>query len=156
VLLDLPDAAAVAHAFETVVQKAHLARPQAEILGAHVQRMLPEGQDVIAGVVQDAQFGPLVMFGSGGVEVEGLKDVAFALAPLSRAEAEYLLEHTWAGRKLRGYRSLPPADRVAVVEVLLRLAQLAADFPELTEIEINPLRVLSKGVVALDVRARIS
>jgi len=158
VLLDLPDAEAVRRGFETVVQNAHRALPQAEILGAHVQRMLPEGQDVIAGVVQDAQFGPLVMFGSGGVEVEELKDVAFALAPLSRAEAEYLLEHTWAGRKLRGYRSLPPADREAVLEALLRLAQLAADFPELKEIEINPLRVLKEGggAVALDVRARIA
>ncbi len=157
VLLDLADAEAVRGGFQSVVQNARLARPQAEILGAHVQRMLPEGQDVIAGVVQDAQFGPLVMFGSGGVEVEGLKDVAFGLAPFSRAEAEYLLEHTWAGRKLRGYRSLPPADREAVLEVLLRLAQLAADFPELAEIEINPLRVLEegKGAVALDVRARI-
>jgi acetyltransferase len=158
VLLDLPDTEAVRGGFETVVQKARLARPQAEIQGAHVQRMLPAGQDVIAGVVQDAQFGPLVMFGSGGVEVEGLKDVAFALAPLSRAEAEYLLEHTWAGRKLRGYRSLPPADREAVLEALLRLAQLAEDFPELKEIEINPLRVLEEGegAVALDVRAQIA
>jgi len=157
VLLDLPDAQAVRGGFERVVQNARLARPQAEILGVHVQRMLPKGQDVIAGAVQDAQFGPLVMFGSGGVEVEGLKDVAFALAPLSRAEAEYLLEHTWAGRKLRGYRSLPPADREALLEVLLRLAQLAADFPELMEIEINPLRVLEVGggAVALDVRARL-
>jgi acetyl coenzyme A synthetase (ADP forming)-like protein len=156
VLLDLPDAAAVARAFETVVQNARQQDPQAEILGAHVQRMLPGGQDVIAGVVQDAQFGPLVMFGSGGVEVEGLKDVAFALAPLSRAEAEYLLEHTWAGRKLLGYRSLSPADREATLEVLLRLAQLAVDFPQLAEIEINPLRVLSKGAVALDLRAQLS
>jgi acetate---CoA ligase (ADP-forming) len=158
VLLDLPDAAAVEHAFETVVANARRLLPQAEILGAHVQRMLPDGQDVIAGAVQDAQFGPLVMFGSGGVEVEGLKDVAFALAPLSRSEAEYLLEHTWAGRKLRGYRSLPPADREAALQVLLRLAQLAEDFPELSEIEINPLRVLGegKGAVALDVRARIA
>jgi len=63
-----------------------------------------------ARVLQDARFGPLVMFGSGGAEVEGLKDVAFALAPLSRAEAEYLLEHTWAGRKLRGYYR-PPTGR---------------------------------------------
>jgi acetyltransferase len=120
--------------------------------------MFPAGQEVIVGIVQDPQFGPLVMFGSGGVEVEGLKDVAFALAPLSRDEAKHLLDSTWAGRKLRGYRNLPPADRAAVVNVLLRLAQLAADFPQLAEIEINPLRALpdGQGAVAVDVRIKTS
>jgi acetyltransferase len=112
---------------------------------------------VIIGVVQDQQFGPLVMFGSGGLEVEGLKDVAFALAPLSPEGAEYLLESTWAGRKLRGYRSIPPADRPAVLDVLGRLAQMAADFPQIDEMEINPLRVLphGQGAYALDVRSRL-
>jgi acetyltransferase len=120
--------------------------------------MFPSGQEVIVGVVQDPQFGPLVMFGSGGVEVEGLKDIAFALAPLARDEAEHLLDSTWAGRKLCGYRNLPPADRAAVVNVLLRLAQLAADFPQLAEIEINPLRALpdGQGAVAVDVRIKTS
>jgi acetyltransferase len=113
---------------------------------------------VIVGTIQDAQFGPLVMFGSGGVEVEGLKDVAFALAPLTRPEAEYLLESTWAGRKLAGFRNLPAADRKALLQVLYRLAQLAADFPQLAEIEINPLRVLptGEGALAVDVRLRLA
>jgi len=106
------------------------------------------------GVVQDAQFGPLVMFGSGGVEVEGLKDVVFALGPLTQAEAESLVRKTWAGRKLDGYRSLPPADKSAVVEALVRLSHLAAEHPEIAEIEINPLRVLPKGIVAIDVRIK--
>ena len=106
------------------------------------------------GVVQDAQFGPLVMFGSGGVEVEGLKDVVFAMGPLTQAEAESLVRKTWAGRKLDGYRSLPPADKSAVVEALVRLSHLAAEHPEIAEIEINPLRVLPKGIVAIDVRIK--
>jgi acyl-CoA synthetase (NDP forming) len=107
-------------------------------------------------VVRDPQFGAMSMFGSGGVEVEGLKDVAFALAPLSLREAEELLENTWAGRKLKGFRNLPPADRSAVLDALVRLAQLAYDHPQLSEIEINPLRVLpeGEGAVAIDVRAR--
>jgi acetyltransferase len=119
--------------------------------------MLPAGQDVIVGALQDPQFGPLVMFGAGGVETEELKDVSFALAPLTEEEAEYLLDSTWAGRKLKGYRSLPPADREAAVQVLLRFARFAADFPELAEIEINPLRVLGQGqgACALDLRARL-
>lgn len=157
VLLDLDDPQAVADGFMVVTRNARRAAPQVRISGATVQRMLPQGQEVIIGAVQDAQFGPLVMFGSGGVEVEGLKDVAFALAPLTHQEAQGLLQHTWAGRKLNGYRSLPPADREAVLQTVLRLGQLAADFPQLAEIEINPLRVLEagQGAFALDVRARL-
>jgi acetyltransferase len=163
VLLNLGDAEAVARGYAAVVARAQAACPQAEIQGVHVQRMIPAGQEVIIGMVRDPQFGPLVMFGSGGVEVEGLKDVAFALgpnvaAPFSRAEAGRLLDETWAGRKLGGFRNLPPADRPTVIDALLRLAQLAADFPQLAEIEINPLRVLpaGQGVFAIDARARIA
>jgi acetyltransferase len=158
VLLNLSDAASVAEAFVTITGDAHAVQPSADILGAHVQPMLPAGQEVIVGVVQDPQFGPLVMFGSGGVEVEGLKDVQFGLAPLSHEEAEYLLDNTWAGRKLRGHRNLPPADRAAVLACVRRIAQLAVDFPSLTEIEINPLRVMraGQGAVAVDVRIRLS
>lgn len=156
VLLDVADAHGAAAGFAHIVRNVRAAAG-AEIVGVHVQRMVPPGQEVIVGAVQDPQFGPLVMFGSGGVEVEGLRDVAFSLAPMSREDADDLLERTWAGRRLRGYRGLPPADRDGVVEVILRVAQLAADVPEIAEIEINPLRVLPEraGVVAVDVRARI-
>jgi succinyl-CoA synthetase beta subunit len=113
---------------------------------------------VILGSLQDRQFGALVMFGSGGVEVEGLKDVAFALAPLPPGEAEYLLDCTWAGQKLKGYRNLPPGDQTAVMETIQRLAQLATDFPQLSEIEINPLRSLAEGqgAFAIDARMKLS
>ena len=89
--------------------------------------------------------------------MEGRRDVEFALGPLSRQEAEQMLAATWAGRKLKGYRSLPPADEEATIDVLTRLAQLAADFPQIAEVEINPLTVLprGKGAVALDVRVRV-
>jgi len=165
VLLNLRDEEAVARGFYTVTENARKARPDAEILGVHVQRMVLRGQEVIIGAVQDPQFGPLAMFGSGGIEVEGLNDVAFALAPVTREEAEHMLESTWAGRKLRGYRHMPPADRATVFDALTRLAQLVADFskmsseqgPQLAEIEINPLRVLPEGhgAFAVDVRARL-
>ncbi len=157
VLLNLGDESAVSDGFVTVLRNARAARPEADVLGAHVQRMIPAGQDMIVGAVQDPQFGAMIMVGSGGIEVEAVRDVAFALAPLSREEADYLLDSTWAGRKLRGYRNLLPADRGAVIDVMLRLGQLAADFPELAEIEINPLRVLPEGngTVALDVRAKV-
>jgi acetyltransferase len=158
VALNLADAEAVSQGYTRLVENARVAHPDAINLGVHVQRMISGGQEVIIGAVQDPQFGPLVMFGSGGVEVEGVKDVAFALAPMTDEEAEYLLESTWAGRRLAGYRYLSPADREATKDVLLRLAQLAADFPQLAEIEINPLRVLHRGqgAFAVDVRARLS
>jgi acetyltransferase len=157
VLLNLNSEEAVREGFLRVIENARQAQPQARLLGAHVQPALPAGQDVIVGAVQDIQFGALLMFGSGGVEVEGLKDVAFALAPITEDEAEYLLENTWAGLKLKGFRNLPGADRSAVKDALMRLAQLAADFPELAEVEINPLRVMAQGqgAFALDVRARL-
>jgi acetyltransferase len=157
VLLDLQDEIAVAGGFTKIVENVRASYPKVEIRGVYVQHMITSGQDVIVGAIQDAQFGPQIMFGSGGVEVEGLKDVAFALAPITSEEIDYLVESTWGGRKLRGYRNLPPADRSMVKQVIQRLAQLAADFPEIMEIEINPLRVLreGQGAVALDVRARI-
>jgi acetyltransferase len=106
-------------------------------------------------MVRDPLFGPLMMFGSGGVEVEGLKDVAFALAPLNQAEAESMMRKTWAGRKLKGFRSLPPVDQESVIDVLIKLSQLAIEHNNIEELEINPLRVLSRGAVALDVRVKL-
>ena len=157
VLLNLKDSQSVETGFEKIIYNTRSALPDAHIQGILVQPVIPLGQEVILGAVQDPQFGPLIMFGSGGIEVEGLKDIAFALAPLDNQDIEFLLKSTWAGRKLSGYRSLPPADRPGVMEILTRLGNLVSDFPEIKEIEINPLRVLDegKGVYALDVRARI-
>ena len=157
VLLHLQTPQDVELGFAKVIENSQAALPDADILGVHVQRMIPPGQDVIVGAIQDPQFGALVMFGSGGIEVEGLKDVQFALAPLSIREAKHLLANTWAGKKLHGFRNLPPADQGAVIDVLLRLAQLASDYPQLAEIEINPLSVLEqgKGAFAVDVRVKI-
>jgi acetyltransferase len=152
VLLNVSNEDEVSNGYAQLVKKARNPRPDVRIEGVHIQRQVPDGQEVILGVVQDPQFGPLIMFGSGGVEVEGLKDVAFALGPLTQAEAESLVRKTWAGRKLDGYRNIPPAEKSAVVDVLVKLSHLADEHPEITEIEINPLRVLSKGAVAIDVR----
>jgi acetyl coenzyme A synthetase (ADP forming)-like protein len=158
VMLNLVDSQAVKIGFDEILSNTQSASPDATIQGVYVQRMLPAGQEVILGAIQDAQFGPLVMFGSGGVEVEGLKDVTFALAPLTLQDAEWMLENTWAGRRLNGFRNLPPADRQSVIDAIMRLGQLSADFSQLAEIEINPLRVFpdSQGTAALDVRVRLA
>ncbi|MBK9052695.1 MAG: acetate--CoA ligase family protein [Chloroflexi bacterium] len=157
VQLNLADEVAVREAYQTIMTNGRQAQPAAAIEGVSVQPMIPTGQEVIIGAVQDPQFGAMVMFGSGGVEVEQLKDVAFALAPLTETEAARMLSQTWAGRRLQGYRHLPPGDQAQTIAVLLRLGQLAADWPQLAEIEINPLRVLvpGKGVMAVDARARL-
>lgn len=155
VFLNLVAEEEVRNAFEAAVYKATQAKPDARIEGCHLQRMSPPGQEVILGSARDPQFGPLIMFGSGGVDVEGLKDVAFHLTPLTVREADTLIDRTWAGKKLAGFRSIPPADRAAVRDALLRLSALVHNHPEIAEIEINPLRALASGAVAVDARVKI-
>lgn len=155
VLLDVAGDAAVVEGFGRLLAAARAARPDAHINGVDIQPMLTGGQEVIVGSVADAQFGPVVMFGSGGVEVEGLKDVAFALAPVTPDDLEHLLTETWAGRKLGGHRQIAAVDETAVGDAIIRLGHLAADFPQLAEIEINPLRATPTGTTALDVRIRL-
>jgi len=158
VALNLDSPEKVCEAYRALLERVSAALPAVESRGVLLQPFLAGGQEVIVGMVRDAQFGPLVMFGSGGVEVEAIGDVAFELTPLSRAEAESMLNSTWAGRRLRGYRNMPPADRAAVAEVILRVGYLAEVLPEVEEIEVNPLRALpvpDGGALALDVRLRV-
>jgi len=131
--------------------------PSASIQGVLVQKMITGGQELIVGVRRDPQFGPLALVGSGGVEVELLRDVATGIAPLSHNRAERLLQNTRAGLRLKGWRGLPPGDKKAVIAAMRRVAQIACDFPEIAELEINPLYVLpeGEGAFALDVRGRL-
>jgi acetyltransferase len=116
--------------------------------------MAPKGSEVIIGMRRDPNFGPLMMFGMGGIYVELFKDVAFRVAPFGRSQARSMISETKAGTLLSGYRGQPKADLEAVVDVILRLSQLALDFPEIQEIEINPLSIglEDQGAVALDGR----
>ena len=152
VILNIKDTQSLSSAYAQMITHIKEAKPEARIDGVHLQRQIAQGQEVIVGMVRDPQFGALMMFGSGGVEVEGLKDVAFALAPLNQAEAEKMIRKTWAGRKLKGFRNIPAADEESVIDVLIKLSWLAFENESIEEIEINPLRVLSKGAVAVDVR----
>jgi acetyltransferase len=154
VALNIADTDSLRIAYTQIIERIKEKKPEVRINGVHIQPQLEQGQDVIAGAVRDPQFGPVMMFGSGGVEVEGLKDVAFALAPLTRKEAESMVRKTWAGKKLKGFRHLPPAHEESVIDVLIRLSRLMLDQQTIQEIEINPLRVLANGAIALDVRVR--
>lgn len=126
--------------------------------GVLVQKMLENGQEVIIGIKRDEQFGPLVVFGTGGTEVELYKDVQTAIAPLSKQEAQDLIDSTIAGKKLKGWRNLPPADLDAVKNALLKMSHIAANHPNILEMEMNPLYVLkeNEGAYAIDVRGKLS
>jgi acyl-CoA synthetase (NDP forming) len=154
VLLNIKSNEEVLQGFSVLLERAKVSMPSARIAGVHIQRQIPPGQEVIVGMVRDPQFGAMMMFGSGGVEVEGLKDVAFALAPLNQAEVKEMMRKTWAGRRLKGFRSIPAVDEEAVVDVLIKLSRLATEQESIEEIEINPLRVLPQGAVAVDVRIK--
>lgn len=145
VALALGSAAAVKEAFARIVG------PEERAL---VQQMAPQGLEVIVGAQRDSQFGPLVMFGLGGVYVEVLRDVAFRLAPLSQGEAWDMVAETAAGRLLAGVRGQLPGDIDRVVETLLRAGQLMADLPQVLEVDLNPLIVglAGEGAWAVDVR----
>ena len=159
ILLNLENAAAVRAAYEQLLRNAVMAYPSAHLDGVLVETMAPKGgYEVIIGMRRDPQFGPLIMFGLGGIYVELLTDVSFRVAPINREEALAMIYETKAGRLLSGLRGHRSADINAVADCILRLSQLALDFPQIQEVEVNPLLALpsGQGAVALDGRVILS
>ena len=158
VRLGLSSASEVERAFEEVVSAARRFMPSALIMGVTVDQMVPAGKEVILGMAKDPDFGPMMMFGLGGIYVEVLKDVAFRIAPLNRREATSMISEIRAYQLLRGVRGEEPADIDGIVDSLLKLSQLVTDFPEIIEMDINPLMVMTsgKGVVAVDSRISVN
>lgn len=152
VKLNLRNSEEVKEAWKEITDSAKDSGVQME--GVLVQKMFVSGQEVILGIRRDQQFGPQVLFGTGGTDVELLKDVKSAIAPLNRMQAEKIMDATRAGTKLHGWRNQLPADREKVIDILMRLSQLADDIQIINELEINPLYVLTKGegAYAVDVR----
>ncbi|HSG17739.1 MAG TPA: acetate--CoA ligase family protein [Anaerolineae bacterium] len=157
VILDLAGAEAVRAAYGDIMARIGQAQPEATINGVLVQKMMTGGQELIVGVRRDHQFGPLALIGSGGIEVELRRDVAVSIAPLDDIQAGRMLDETLAGALLKGWRGAPAGDRPAVIAALRRVAQIGHDFPEIAELEINPLYVLPEGngAFALDVRGTL-
>jgi acetyl coenzyme A synthetase (ADP forming)-like protein len=145
-------AAAVRSAFDEIVASATRAVPGATIHGVLVQEMVRGGRETIAGVTRDPSFGPLVMFGLGGIFVEVLRDVVFRVAPIHRRDAADMIAGLRGARLLDALRGSPAADRRALEEVLLRLSRLAGDFPEISELDVNPLLAFPDRAVAVDAR----
>ncbi|MDO9500151.1 acetate--CoA ligase family protein [Falsiroseomonas sp.] len=150
VLLDLADADAVRQGFATLMHRARTARPDARLDGVLVAPMVRGGVETIIGVQRDPIFGPMVMFGLGGVSVELFRDVAFASAPLTQARAAALVDSVQGARLLAGWRGGPVLDKAALVAALCAVAAFAAAQPEVESIEINPFLVQQQGGVALD------
>lgn len=150
IALNLTDATAVRAAWERMI---------GERAGAQgmIQQMAPKGTEVILGAQRDPQFGPLLMFGMGGIYVEVLRDVAFRLAPLCELDAQEMIAETAVGKILKGVRGQPPGDVAAVVATLRRVGQLVSDFPCLKELDVNPLIVgpAGAGAWAVDVRMAV-
>jgi acetyl coenzyme A synthetase (ADP forming)-like protein len=141
-----------AKAYDIIVGNARRYNEQAEIIGVQVQQMVGGGQEVIVGAVTDPSFGKLVAFGMGGVLVEVLKDITFRLAPASSEDALSMLDSIAAAEILRGVRGAPPVDRAALAAVIERVSRLVADFPEISELDLNPVFATERGATAADVR----
>ena len=153
-MLDLPDAAAVEAAASRIRTRISSLAPGAQLDGFTVQPMLrrPGGVELILGMTEDRQFGPILLFGQGGVAVEIVQDKAVALPPLNLRLARALMERTRVFRLLQGYRGRKPADLDAIALTLVQLSQLVADQPDIAELDINPLVADETGVIALDAR----
>src|SRR5499427_5050578 len=152
VVVGVKSAAEAEQAFATIVANARRYDPKASIEGVQVQQMLSGGQEVIVGSVTDPAFGKLVAFGLGGVLVEVLKDITFRLAPASRADALSMLDSIAAAEILRGVRGSEAVNREALATLIVNVSQLVADFPEITELDLNPVFATAKGATAADVR----
>lgn len=152
--LNITSASEVRDAFDLLTYRGRRYMPDATIWGCQVQQMVKGGREVIIGVNRDPQFGPLIMFGLGGIYVEALKDVTFRVAPIDRRAATEMLGEIRAYKLLRGVRGEKPSDQKAIVETLLRISQLVTDFPEIVELDINPLMVFEqgRGVLGIDMR----
>jgi acetyltransferase len=154
VALDLTSSEKVRRSFDLITYRANRYVPDAEIWGCLVQEMVVGGKEVIAGMNRDPHFGPLMMFGLGGIYVEALHDVSFRIAPLDRRSAREMIGSIRGHNLLRGVRGELPSDLVSLAEALLRLGQFASDFPEIAEFDVNPIVVFEegRGVVGIDMR----
>jgi acyl-CoA synthetase (NDP forming) len=152
VLVGVAAAEQASQAYATLLENARKYDPKAEILGVQVQQMLSGGQEVIIGAVTDPAFGKLVAFGLGGVLVEVLKDITFRLAPTSTQEATSMLDSIAAAEILRGVRGGKAVDRESLAAMIERVSALVADFPEISEMDLNPVFASERGATAADVR----
>jgi acetyl coenzyme A synthetase (ADP forming)-like protein len=152
VLVGVKSAADVESGYATIMANAKKYDAKANLLGVQVQQMIQGGQEVIIGAVTDPSFGKLVAFGLGGILVEVLKDITFRLAPATNDDALSMLDGIAAAEILKGVRGTDPVDRAALAGMIENVSRLVADFPEITEMDLNPVFASKAGAIAADVR----
>lgn len=141
--------------FGDLIDNARVYKPDAKILGVTIQEYLPPAREVIVGALQDPSFGATVMFGLGGVWVEVLEDISFRLAPLSAEDAREMIQEIKGYPVLAGIRGTPPADVGALVDIIQKVGQLAHEFSEIAEMDLNPIFTFDDGKGAVVADARI-
>jgi acetyltransferase len=156
VRVNLADGSAVRDAYDLMMMRIEHQMPDARLEGVYVEEMAPKGREVILGMNRDPQFGPMMMFGLGGIFVEVMKDVAFHLAPITKKEAMQMLEATRSYELLSGVRGQTGVDLDAIAEGLQYISQLVTDFPQIMEMDINPFIVGPVGAQAVVADSRIT
>jgi acyl-CoA synthetase (NDP forming) len=156
VKLNLNSEEEVAAAFDEIVAAAQRAQPEATVLGVSVQNMARPGVEVIMGMTKDPQFGPVLMFGLGGVFVEVLKDVAFRIVPLEPRDARQMIRDIQGFPVLEGFRGQEPADLAALEDMLMRLSAFVEEHPEIQELDLNPIFAYKDSALAVDARIVLS
>jgi acyl-CoA synthetase (NDP forming) len=146
----------VGEAFDQILKNVKANTPGARIEGVLLQNYVTGGIETIIGIHRDPKFGPLLMFGLGGIYVEAYRDVAFRLAPIRELGARNMIQQIRGGKILEGFRGQPPRDVEAIVECIERLSQLSMELEEVQELDVNPLLVFEKGCKAVDARVIIS
>ena len=152
VIINLKTPAEVMAGYTKILENVKKYKAEAKIVGVLVQEMAPNSTEVIVGAIKDPQFGQTVMFGLGGIFVEVLKDVNFRIAPLNVDDAKEMITELKAYPLLRGFRNTPPADIDALVGILCSTSRLVMDYPEIKELDLNPVLVYQKGAKTVDAR----
>jgi acyl-CoA synthetase (NDP forming) len=152
VKLDLKNVLEVRKAFDEIMKSVKKKHPASVIHGVSVQKMARPGTEIIIGTSKDPQFGPVIMFGLGGIFVEVLKDVSFRVIPVTRKDAQEMIAEIKGYPLLEGYRGYEPANIPALVEIILKISDLINENPEIRELELNPIFAYKNGAMAADAR----
>jgi acyl-CoA synthetase (NDP forming) len=152
VMVNLKSAVEVRNAYGKILENAKKYDVAAKIVGVLVQEMAPQSTEVIVGAIKDPQFGQTLMFGLGGIFVELLNDVTFRVAPITQEDAQEMVTKVKAYPLLKGYRNTPPADIDTIINILLNTSKLVMDYPEIKELDLNPIMAYEKGAKTVDAR----
>ncbi|MBA3061363.1 MAG: acetyl-CoA synthetase, partial [Atribacteria sp.] len=152
VKLNIKDETEARSAYQEIIFQAKKYNKEARISGVITYTMVPQGTEIIIGMMKDPHFGPVAMFGLGGIFVEVLKDISFRILPIEERDAEEMINEIKGFKILKGARGEGPKDIKAIKNLLLKISQLALENPEISEIDLNPVFVFEKGLQVIDAR----